>query len=747
MSRYCGEKDISGILSAAEHWKNRCLLENSSVFTQAEIWTRENIECLQRDFVDNIDEGEGKFLEKLKTQLASSPPEAKRLCAEMMWIMLLCPSNIKPPSKRKTINYILSWANSDVSGTHMLFSDQVLSGIGSAGTAYNTFRWRELVYVISFYTAWLDLPSTDKERLLSDSSAMADWLQQIPENEQRQFRHMLMYLLFPDNNERVFGAKDRMKIAKAFTGKPGKELARYSALELDYLLADLRSRLETDYGTDKLDWYISPVKALWLNTAKKGETEGESIYPVLTRFLAQAETTDLKTADYPARHSGLAMRISFGAANQAHAPWISFLTEGQSLTQGIYPAYLYFKTDKLLLLVKGVSEMNTPHDSWNSEDEITLQEHYHEHFNKKPISHNESLVVEAYDLSRPLVEEQIESDLAELIEEYKEITETQAVKEAAAEYSLTDNEEASGHEIEPGYDPEIIPLSVDEAMDGVFVPAEKIKQILDLLSVKKNVVLQGAPGVGKTFVSKRLAYALMGCKDPNRVEMVQFHQSYAYEDFVQGYRPGENEGFELKNGLFYQFCQRAAGDSSRPYIFIIDEINRGNLSKIFGELMMLIEADKRGPEWKVPLTYSKDLGQQFYVPENVHIIGLMNTADRSLSLVDYALRRRFAFVTLEPGFTSEQFSRFLKNAGAGEGMVSKVLSKLTSLNERIAADTANLGRGFCIGHSFFCSSPGNDIYDDAWFEQVIRFEIEPLLQEYWFDDPKTVEQLMGELLA
>jgi 5-methylcytosine-specific restriction protein B len=289
-------------------------------------------------------------------------------------------------------------------------------------------------------------------------------------------------------------------------------------------------------------------------------------------------------------------------------------------------------------------------------------------------------------------------------------------------------------------------ISLEDAMKGAFLSSEKVQRILDLLTLKKNVVLQGAPGVGKSFISKKLAYALIGSKDSNRIEMVQFHQSYTYEDFIQGFRPGDN-GFDLKNGLFYQFCKRAEHEPDKPYVFIIDEINRGNLSKIFGELMLLIESDKRGPEWKIPLTYSRDISEQFFVPENVHIIGLMNTADRSLSLVDYALRRRFAFVTLEPEFESEAFARTLGAEGASEGMISKLVARMTALNERIAADVANLGPGFCIGHSFFCSPPINNLYDDAWFEQVVRFEIEPLLHEYWFDDPNTVNQLVSELLA
>jgi len=182
-------------------------------------------------------------------------------------------------------------------------------------------------------------------------------------------------------------------------------------------------------------------------------------------------------------------------------------------------------------------------------------------------------------------------------------------------------------------------------------------------------------------------------------------------------------------------------------VFIIDEINRGNLSKVLGELMVLIEADKRGKDWQVPLTYSKDLGERFYVPENLYIIGLMNTADRSLAMVDFALRRRFAFFNLQPEFTSEGFSRHLQESGAEESLISMLISRLILLNEKIAKDTVNLGPGYCIGHSFFCGASQNAVYDNNWYQQIIRFEIEPLIQEYWFDDPTTASSIIEDLLA
>lgn len=268
----------------------------------------------------------------------------------------------------------------------------------------------------------------------------------------------------------------------------------------------------------------------------------------------------------------------------------------------------------------------------------------------------------------------------------------------------------------------------NDFLSEVFMTAERYDTLVNLLKTKKNIILQGAPGVGKTFAAKRLAFSIMGQKDTSRVMMVQFHQSYSYEDFIMGFRPSKN-GFELTYGPFYQFCKAAQDDDERDYFFIIDEINRGNVSKIFGELMMLIEREKRGE--KIRLLYSNEL---FSVPSNVYIIGMMNTADRSLAIIDYALRRRFAFFELEPAFDSDGFRAVMLKANNPK--FNALVDKIKALNDFICKDET-LGSGFRIGHSYLCT---NDEVTDEWLEAVIKYEILPLLNEYWFDEPAKVEQ-------
>lgn len=290
------------------------------------------------------------------------------------------------------------------------------------------------------------------------------------------------------------------------------------------------------------------------------------------------------------------------------------------------------------------------------------------------------------------------------------------------------------------------PFDINEAMLELFLERDDVERYLEIWENKKNLILQGAPGVGKSFIARWLAYALIGFKDDSKVQTVQFHQSYSYEDFVQGYRPNGNQGFERKNGSFYEFCARAIKDPNGTYVFIIDEINRGNLSKIFGELMLLIEPDKREPKWATRLAYATNLDEKFYVPENLHILGMMNTADRSLSLVDYALRRRFAFVSMEPLFGAPKFRQHLQRLGVPEDTINQITTRMAELNQAIESDRVNLGPGFRIGHSFF--TPAKGVADaDAWYRRVVETEIYPLLEEYWFDSPETADQWRDKLLS
>ena len=276
------------------------------------------------------------------------------------------------------------------------------------------------------------------------------------------------------------------------------------------------------------------------------------------------------------------------------------------------------------------------------------------------------------------------------------------------------------------YRPMIEKYSKKDFLNEVYLKESQYTRLVATLKKKKNIILQGAPGVGKTFAARRLAWAMMGEKDDSRIAFVQFHQNYSYEDFVMGYKPTDN-GFALKSGIFYDFCKTAASQPDLDFFFIIDEINRGNMSKIFGELLMLIENNYRDTAAKLAYT-----GEAFSVPGNLYIIGMMNTADRSLAMIDYALRRRFSFFEMEPGFESDGFSAYQKSLN--NSTLNELIRRVQDLNRTIANDKT-LGKGFRIGHSYFC---GCTDCTDEWLHDIVDFDIIPMLSEYWFDEPTTL---------
>lgn len=294
-----------------------------------------------------------------------------------------------------------------------------------------------------------------------------------------------------------------------------------------------------------------------------------------------------------------------------------------------------------------------------------------------------------------------------------------------------DETEEDAEDVEKTYPP----YTKEDFLSEVFMPEEEYEKLSGILRIKKNIIIQGAPGVGKTFAAKRIAFSMMGVKDVERVMMVQFHQSYSYEDFIMGFRPS-TDGFELKRGAFYNFCKKAEIDGDNDYFFIIDEINRGNLSKIFGELFMLIENDKRGVS--LQLLYSDE---KFSVPKNIYIIGMMNTADRSLAMLDYALRRRFAFFEIKLGFTTDGFRKY--RMSLENEKFDKLIACVESLNNAISNDES-LGDGFCIGHSYFCNLLPDTINDQV-LSGIVEYELIPLLKEYWFDEPTKVKDWSSNL--
>lgn len=777
MSKFNPHHQTERLYEAARRWADQSLIEESSLFNPTEeIWTAENLDELDRKFVQNPDEGGANFLAKLRAQLAGASASSVRMMAELMWGLNLFPSNIGPTKKRATVIEIWSWSGETLSPSNPLLADEVLGGIGSAGTAYNTHKWREVAFLITSLRALRALEPSEQRDIFTDGQKFVEWLDQQPGANNRQLLNILPHLLFPDEFERISSRADKEAILAVFTDEDRSVWKRRGVPALDRALLELRGRLEAERGSP-IDFYSNDLKPLWKPSTKQTKpAPGQpSFSSVLGRFLEaygaarsgqfttggelgeamQAVKQWLEASPPIAAHPSLKVKVSVGQGGWTKTPWIAILDERltTSTQRGVYIVFLVAEDLSVtyLTLNQGVTDLVNTLGQRGAVDEMlrvaeTTRPNIANLLSDEFALHNDidlksdTSAARNYEVgtiahtSLPTDDlpddEQITAWLTSLVKAYQRIVASGDSSEEQGDGASSGSAEAPA-------------FTLDDALEDLFLEREEAEQLLLLWDAKKNLVLQGPPGVGKSFAAKRLAYALIGAADPQRVGFVQFHQSYSYEDFVQGYRPSE-EGFSLRQGKFITFCKQAMAQPEKRFVFIIDEINRGNLSRILGELMLLIEPDKRKPEWAMPLAYDET---RFHVPDNVYLLGLMNTADRSLAVVDYALRRRFAFVDLSPRINSLKFHSQLVASGVSADVVQLIRERVGALNAAIIDDVTNLGSGFAIGHSFFCDGPGENESGQDWYRRIVKTEILPLLGEYWFDAPSNVENWSKQLLA
>jgi 5-methylcytosine-specific restriction protein B len=660
----------------------------------------------------------------LKDQLAPTTPATKQLAAELLWVLLLfpVPRSMRSDTKRELISNVWGWSGTALTGKEPMLGLPLEAGVGHPGTAYNTRRWSEFAFLSRAALPLKQMSGHEREALLSEPWGFAAWLDQLASDELPQTRHILKFLLFPDYFERISTGRDKRLVVAAFTGKPLKEVRKLSFLEIDRAIYGTRVAKEQERGTSSLDFYDPPLAQVWrppvapvvrywkIAPGAQGWHWDESRDKgfITIGWDELGDLTDVDRTEFEERRD---------AQMREHGDWT---------LKGVEQVWKFrnIREGDRIIANRGTTEL------------LGIGTVSGDYYFVPGVEHGHRLPVRWDDIEPRRINEQgWRRTLLELTQSKFDdlLVTSQRIHEDVPEQV-------------PPPEPEVVPYSVADALKDLFIDETRFGRILETLRRKKNVVLQGPPGTGKTYFSRRLAYCLMGEKAPRRVGMVQFHQAYSYEDFIQGYRP-TGAGFELRNGTFYEFALRARNDPQRNYVFIIDEINRGNLSKVFGELMMLIEADKRGPEWSVPLAYTRNIDEQFFVPENLYVIGLMNTADRSLAMVDYALRRRFAFIDLAPGFGTSRFREHLERAGAPSLLIDKIVVRMAELNEEIARDTSNLGPGYCVGHSFFASPPRDRQADEGWYQEVVTTEIAPLIREYWFDDASKAADWIARLLA
>lgn len=723
------------IYAAAERWRDTCLRSDGSMLSSGSLWTASNAAELMKEFVERPDEGNRTFDEKLQDQLGRASKGAIQLAAEMLWLMMLFPTNYLPATKRDMVARVWAWSDTPLDLANPALAP-FRHGIGSGGPGYNNFRPYELQLLVRFVQAWKRMDVAERNRLLGDAWVFTEWFDTIEDAQSRQFRHMLLHLLFPNEFEPCSSAGDKRKIVKAFLPKisSGAQLSlKTTAIERDRRIGAIRRALEAEYPGQPIDFYGNAVvRNIWNPKVGPGVvSENEpSPFPRAKRvwligagvdaslweqFQSEGEITigwD-ELGDLSQYKSLDAVRA---AMQKVYDPTINPVNNALACDEFASVMQIgdevYVKQGWQRVLAHGLITGEYEHDSTRAE-----------HCNVRTVEWkkiHDWRLPKAFRLPTKTLTDI--STYTHLLAYLRDALQPGAVATSAPK-----------------------PYSADDIMQDAFLSRESVSAILDSLKRRKNIILQGPPGVGKSFLARKIAYALIGEVAEENVASVQFHQSYSYDDFMQGWRPGTNS-FELKDGTFFQFCRNAQGIPGEKHVFIIDEINRGNLSKIFGELMFLIESDKRGPENALTLTYAGSPADTFFVPENVYIIGLMNTADRSLAMVDYALRRRFAFHDLRPALDSDAFSAHLTAKGVDGATLTRIKTNVSKVNEEILDDHKHLGPGFAIGHSYFC--PTMRIDDSAnWYERVVAEELLPLLTEYWFDNPKKVSRCADLLRA
>ena len=701
MSRYSPDRKPGPIYEVADKWRYTALLEGRSVFhNEKELWTDSLLDELQSQFGKLPHNSEEAFLQKLETQLSETSPECIQLMAEILWVMLLFPSNIGPGKKRENVCKIWLWSKERLETPHPLLSDTLLMGIGSAGTAYNTHRSRELDFFIMALRDFKNLGAADSEQIASDPWNFLDWLSGINGAKTRQLPHILSHLLFPDEFERISSKGDKSRILAGFDIAPKKETEGWTATQVSRALLDLRNELEQAHGKD-IDFYQEEFELRWKTGARSWLLSwNPSKWDWGTFAVDRAKTMAGKKVD------------------------ISWKCRAKQPSPG----------DRVFLVRTGIDPKGIV-----AAGKITRPPYEAKHWD--PARANAGDTTSFVDVAFDSVRDAETDEIVTL----KALNDREPDQEWSPQNSGIEVKNKPARTLERLWKklPHHVAHNVGRNGDGA-----TLETLARNSEPPLNLILYGPPGTGKTHRLKeshiRDYKDVEGvqARETDRFKFVTFHQNYSYEDFVEGIRPVTENGnvtYEVRPGVLKEICERARKEPDKKFAILIDEINRGNIAKIFGELITLVEVDKRirtndsgnrlsnckGLE--VTLPYS---GELFGVPANLDVIGTMNTADRSIALLDSALRRRFRFEELTPK------PELLESFDDVDGNTIDLRQLLETMNARICH---LLHRDQTLGHSYF--------YNVKSFDElrtVFAREILPFLQEVFYDDWRQIRFVLSD---
>lgn len=683
MAMLVTERDLAPVLHAARTWIDSCLVRDGSLFAAGQsIWVASGGESLQTAFVERLDTGGDDFMTKLERQLADAGAPAQQLAAEMMWALLLFPSNIGEEVKRSHIQRIWTWSGETLSASHPMLSDAVLVGVGSAGTAYNNLRWKELAYLIALVRSLKAMPVDARCAVMEDYDRFVDWIDTVPRDGDRQFRHMLRYFAFPDRVERMSSNRDRIAVLEGFGVASAAQARRWTDRQLDEALQVLRQKEEARRPGTIVDFYDDNLRPLWRKAEADVEDSAERASAKSASKSAPAQAVP-KTTVVP-------LQVREGAGSPVNL--ILYGPPGTGKTHWLRQKFAEYT------------------DLPSQVDPATW-------LNETLASFGWRCVIAAVlaDLGRPA-----------------RVPEIRAHPWIHAKAQQRGRAPAGVLATLWGYLQEHTP----QTSETVNIAIRRPPFVFDKHATADWQLLNGWQEQDDESAELwRLLKAgpQAATERVHRYKVVTFHPSFSYEDFVRGIRPvsTSDDGatqFRLVDGKFKQICDEAHANPGKRYALFIDEINRANIAKVFGELITLIEPDKRavfdeqgrlvaGLAVQLPGGEDGEVAERpFGVPMNLDIYGTMNTADRSIALLDVALRRRFQFEERVPDYS-------LLPANVEGVDLGRLLRRINDRLEFL------LDRDHRIGHAYLMHAHSLPAVRNAFSRQII-----PLLQEYFFDD-------------